>query len=114
MIDDPAPPCDKSRYTRNAGSSAEDVTIDERKEAIMSVSRKKMSKAEEDQLFTKASEALRLFSEKPEVLRGFLESIKTGNFSQARGSLNASLDRRREEGGAAAGPSRVPSDDVEK
>jgi hypothetical protein len=80
----------------------------------MSVSRKKVSKAEEDQLFTKVSEALRLFGEKPEVLRGFLESIKTGNVSQARGSLNASLDRRREEGGTAAGPSRVSSDDVEK
>jgi hypothetical protein len=80
----------------------------------MSISRKKMSKAELDQLFTKTSEALRLFSEKPEALRGFLESIKTGNFSQARESLNASLDRRREERGAAAGPSRVSSDDVEK
>jgi hypothetical protein len=63
---------------------------------------------EELDLFQKATEAMHLFSENPDVLRGFLDSLKKGDFSEARMSLNASLDRRRERDRAAADLGRVP------
>jgi len=79
------------------------------RESMMSTIRKKMSKAEVDDLFQKATEAINLFSENPDVLRGFVDSLRKGDFSQARMSIiNASLNRRREEDRVAADPGRVP------
>ena len=79
----------------------------------MSTNRKKRTKAkmtkEELELFQKATEAMRLFGENPDATRKFLDALKKGDFSEARMSLNASLDRRRKEGRAAADPSGVPS-----
>jgi len=84
----------------------------------MSTNRKKMTKAkmtkEELELFQKATEAMRLFSENPDAMRKFLDAVKKGDFSKARMSLNASLDRPREEGRAAADPSEAPSDKRKK
>jgi hypothetical protein len=79
------------------------------RETIMPTNRKEMTKEEEGDLFQKASEAVRLFDENPDALRGFLDSLKKGNFSEARMSLNASLGRRQESDHAVAEPSRVPS-----
>jgi uncharacterized protein len=62
----------------------------------MSTTRKKMTK-EETELFQKATEAMRLFGENPDAARGFVDALKKGDFSEARASLNASLDRQREE-----------------
>jgi len=62
----------------------------------MSAKRNKMTKEEETALFQKATEAMRLFGENPDAARGFFDALKKGNFSEARASLNASLDRRRE------------------
>jgi hypothetical protein len=73
----------------------------------MTTNRKKMTKEELD-LFQKATEAMHLFSENPDALRGFLDSLKKGDFSEAPMSLNASLDRRREKDRAAADLGRVP------
>jgi hypothetical protein len=78
------------------------------RETIMSTNRTKMTK-DELELFQKATEAMRLFSENPDAMRRFVDALKKGNFSEARMSLNASLDRRREEGRAAADPSGIPS-----
>ena len=64
---------------------------------------------EEAELFQKTAEAMRLFSENPNAARRFLDALKKGAFSEARMSLNASLDRRREEGRNAAVPSGVSS-----
>ena len=74
----------------------------------MSTNRTKMTK-EELELFQKATEAMRLFSENPDAVRGFVDALKKGDFSEARTSLNASLDRRRKEGRAAENPSGVAS-----
>jgi DNA-binding GntR family transcriptional regulator len=74
----------------------------------MSTNRTKMTK-EEWELFQKAREAMRLFNENPDAMRRFVDALKKGDFSEARMSLNASLGRGREEGGAAADPSGVPS-----
>ena len=73
----------------------------------MSVKRNKISKKDSD-LFQKATEAMRLLGEKPDAAQGFLDAIKKGNFSEARMSLNASLERRREEDRIAADRNRVP------
>jgi hypothetical protein len=73
----------------------------------MSADRTKMTK-DELELLQKATEAMRLFSENPNAARGFIDALKKGDFSEARTSLNTSLDRRREEGGAATNPSGVP------
>ena len=62
----------------------------------MTAKRNKMTKEEETALFQKATEAMRLFGENPDAVRGFVDALKKGNFSEARASLNASLDRRRE------------------
>jgi hypothetical protein len=67
----------------------------------MSAKRNKMTK-EEAEMFRKATDALRLFGEKPDAARGFLDALKKGDFSGARMSLNASLDRRREEDPSSA------------
>jgi hypothetical protein len=64
---------------------------------------------EELELFQKAIEAMRLFSENPDAARRFVDALKKADFSEARMSLNASSDRRRDEGGAATDPSGVPS-----
>jgi hypothetical protein len=64
---------------------------------------------EELELFQKVTEAMRLFSENPDAARRFVDALKKGDFSEARMSVNASPDRRREEGRAAADPSGVPS-----
>jgi hypothetical protein len=74
----------------------------------MSAKRSKMTK-EEAALFRKATEALRSFGENPDAARGFFDALKKGNFSEARMSLNASLDRRRKEDRATADRSRIPS-----
>ena len=68
----------------------------------MSANRNKMTKEEETALFQKATEAMRLFGENPDAARGFFDALKKGDFSEARMSLNASLDRRRDEDLAAA------------
>jgi tripartite-type tricarboxylate transporter receptor subunit TctC len=57
-----------------------------------------------------APEAMRLFGENPDAARGFFDALKKGDFSEARTSLNASLDRRREEDRAIADRNRIPSD----
>jgi hypothetical protein len=73
----------------------------------MSAKRNKMTKEEETALFQKATEAMRLFGENPDAARGFFDALKKGDFSEARMSLNASLDRRREEDRATADRNRV-------
>jgi hypothetical protein len=55
----------------------------------------KMTKKQEQALFQKATEAMQLFAENPDALRGFLNALKNGDFAGARGSINASLDRPR-------------------
>jgi len=75
----------------------------------MSANRTKMTK-EESELFQKATEAMRLFGENPNAARGFIDALKKGDFSKARTSLDASLDRRCEEGRAATDPGGVPLD----
>lgn len=70
----------------------------------MPAKRNKITKEDAD-LFKKATEAMRLLGESPDEARRFLDAVKKGDFSGARMSLNASLDRRREEERA-----RVPSD----
>jgi hypothetical protein len=72
--------------------------------------KRKMTQEEETALFQKATEAMRLFGENPDAARGFFDAIKKGNFSEARTSLNASLDRRREGDRATADRNRIPSD----
>ena len=74
----------------------------------MSVKRNNKMSKEDSALFQKATEAMRLLGEKPDAARGFLDAIKKGNFSEARMSLNASLERRREEDRIAADRNRVP------
>jgi hypothetical protein len=69
----------------------------------MASKRNKMTKEDAD-LFQKATEAMRLLGESPDAARRFLDAVKNGDFSGARMSLNASLDRRREE------RAHVPSD----
>jgi hypothetical protein len=64
---------------------------------------------EELELFQKATEAMRLLSENPDAVRRFVDALKKEDFSEARMSLNVSLDRRREEGRAAVDPSGAPS-----
>ena len=73
----------------------------------MSAKRNKMTKEEESALFQKATEAMRLFGENPDAARGFLNALKKGDFSEARMSLNASLDRRREQDRATADRNRA-------
>src|SRR5580693_3669809 len=65
------------------------------REPGMSVKRNNKMSKEDSALFQKATEAMRLLGEKPDAARGFLDAIKKGNFSEARMSLNASLERRR-------------------
>jgi hypothetical protein len=74
----------------------------------MPINRKKMTDKELEQIFQKTTEAMHLFAEKPDSLRSFIDALKRENFSEARTSLNASLDRRREE--PVADISQVPSD----
>ena len=76
--------------------------------------KRKMTKEEETALFQKATEAMRLFGENPDAARGFFDALKKGNFSEARASLNASLDRRREGDRATADRNRIPSDKEKK
>ena len=57
---------------------------------------------------------MRLFGENPDAARGFFDALKKGDFSGARMSLNASLDRRREGDRAAADRNRTPSDKGKK
>ena len=83
------------------------------RETVMSTNRTKMTK-EERELFQKAKEAMRLFSENPDAMRKFVDALKKGDFSEARASLNASLDRQREEDCAAADRNRVPFDKLKK
>ena len=80
----------------------------------MSSRRTKVTKEEETALFQKATEAMRLFGENPDAARGFFDALKKGDFSEARMSLNASLDRRREEDRATADRNRIPSDKGKK
>jgi hypothetical protein len=75
----------------------------------MSAKRSEMTKEEEAALFQKATEPLRSFGENSDAARGFFDALKKGNFSEARKSLNASVERRREEDHAAADRSRIPS-----
>jgi hypothetical protein len=78
----------------------------------MSAKRSKMTKEEEAALFQKATEALRSFGENPDAARGFFDALKKGNFSEARKSLNASLERRHEKDRATTDRSRIPSNKV--
>jgi hypothetical protein len=80
----------------------------------MSAKRNKMTKEEETALFQKATEAMRLFGENPDAARGFFDALKKDDFSGARMSLNASLDRRREGDRATADRNRIPSDKGKK
>jgi hypothetical protein len=73
----------------------------------MSAKRNKMTKEEESAVFQKATEAMRLFGENPDAARGFFDALKNGDFAEARMSLNASLDRRREEDPATADRNRA-------
>jgi len=52
----------------------------------------KMTKKEEQALLQKATEAMQLFADNPNVLRGFLNALKKGDFSGGRGLLNVSPD----------------------
>ena len=79
----------------------------------MLIARKKMTE-EESELSQKAMKAMRLFGENPDAVRAFVDALKKGEFSEARASLNASLDRQREEDCAAAGRNRVPFDKLKK
>jgi hypothetical protein len=72
--------------------------------------KRKMTKEEETALFQKATEAMRLFGENPDAARGFFDDLKKGDFSGARMSLDASLDRRREEDRATADRNRIRPD----
>jgi hypothetical protein len=72
----------------------------------MSAKRNKMTKEEETALFQKATKA------NPRAASGF--SPNKGDFSEARTSLDASLDRRREEDHATADRNRIPSDKGKK
>jgi hypothetical protein len=67
------------------------------------------SKAETDVLFERAADALQLFSENAEALRAFVNSLKKGNFSEARAAMNASLEQWSEKRRAAGDAGRVPS-----
>ena len=78
-----------------------------KRRTTMSAKRNKMTKDEETALFQKAMEAMRLFV----IIR---MSLKKGNLSEARTSLNASLDRRREGDRATADRNRIPSDEEKK
>ena len=80
----------------------------------MSAKRNKMTKEEESALVQKATEAMRLFGENPDAARGFLDALKKRDFSEARMSLNASLDRRREEDRATADRNRALSEKRKK
>jgi hypothetical protein len=100
-----------------AGRIAEQVLREERlarRRTTMSTKRNKMTKEEESALFQKASEAMRLFGENPDAARGFLDALKKGDFSGARISINASLDRRREGDRATADRNQLPSDKGKK
>jgi hypothetical protein len=59
--------------------------------------RKAMTDEELKDLFRKSNEALAFFGEKPDALGQFVSALKEGKFSEARISLEASLDRRRKE-----------------
>jgi hypothetical protein len=85
-----------------------------KRRTTMSAKRNKMTKDEETVLFQKATEAMRLFGENPDAAGGFLDALKKGNFSEARTSLYASLDRRREGDRATADRNRIPSDEEKK
>jgi hypothetical protein len=85
-----------------------------RRRTTMSAKRNKMTKEEETALFQKATEAMRLFGENPDAARGFFDALKKDDFSGARMSLNASLDRRREGDRATADRNRIPSDKGKK
>jgi hypothetical protein len=56
----------------------------------------KMTKEDAD-LYQKAKEAMRVLGEHQEVARRFLDAVKNGDFAGARMSLNASMERRREQ-----------------
>ena len=104
---DPAARQRRVRLVSDCRAYDRKATLEE--ETIMATNRTKMTK-EEFELFQKAAEAMRLFSENPNAMRGFVDALKKGDFSGARVSLNTSLDRRRKEGRAAADPSEGPSD----
>jgi len=59
----------------------------------------KMTKEDAD-LYQKAKEAMRFLGENQEVTRRFLDAVKSGDFAGARMSLNASMERHREQGQA--------------
>jgi hypothetical protein len=70
-------------------------TTQERKTKMPS--KRNMMTKEDADLFQKATEAMRILGESPDAARRFLDAVKNGDFSGARMSLNASMDRRREE-----------------
>jgi hypothetical protein len=80
----------------------------------MSFKRNKMTNEEEAALFQKATQAMRVFGESPDAARGFLDALKKGDFSEARMSLNASLERGREEDRATVDRNRTLSEKRKK
>jgi hypothetical protein len=56
---------------------------------------------EDADLYQKAKEAMRVLGENQEVARRFLDAVKNGDFAGARMSLNASMERYREQERAA-------------
>ena len=73
----------------------------------MPINRKKMTN-EEEALFQRATEAMRLFAENGDAARTS-NALKREDGSGARASLNAALDRRRKQADTATDPSGIPA-----
>jgi hypothetical protein len=61
-----------------------------------------------EQLFQKTTEAIRLFGERPDLLRGFVDALKTGEFFGERPPPNVPLELPRDEPRGLAGLGRPP------
>jgi hypothetical protein len=74
----------------------------------MPINRKTMTK-EDEALFQRATEAIRLFAEGGDEAKDFLNALKREDGSGARASLNAALDRLRKQADTATDPGGVPA-----
>jgi hypothetical protein len=74
----------------------------------MPINRKKMTN-EEEALFQRATEAMRLFAEDGDAAKDFLNALKREDGSGARASLNAALDRRRKQADTTTDTSGIPA-----
>jgi hypothetical protein len=66
----------------------------------------KLNDAQWDELFAKTCEAIRLFAEKPDFLRGFLNALAADGFPKAR-SFPGDWRREEDEDGARAAAGRA-------